>query len=198
MAVHMDCLHWVNRDSYLPQGSRGLKVGGGCEGAGWACGAWLTDCCPGTAPRCCRGVATQRNAPAAPSLPLQTHLQPLFSTPTRCSLLKPRPPQMVTKYKLGYDPVEVDPEDMVRCACCAALCCAALLFTSVLQPCSAALRPRLRLRAAAAVSRPQLRPALPRPALPPPPPRRCGWPASSRRPWPPTRCRTLWPPTTST
>ena len=26
MAVHMDCLHWVNRDSYLPQGSRGLKV----------------------------------------------------------------------------------------------------------------------------------------------------------------------------
>ena len=22
----MDCLHWVNRDSYLPQGSRGLKV----------------------------------------------------------------------------------------------------------------------------------------------------------------------------
>lgn len=24
--VHMDCLHWVNRDSYLPQGSRGLKV----------------------------------------------------------------------------------------------------------------------------------------------------------------------------
>lgn len=26
-AVHMDCLHWVNRDSYLPQGQRGLKVG---------------------------------------------------------------------------------------------------------------------------------------------------------------------------
>jgi DNA polymerase epsilon subunit 1 len=25
--VHMDCLCWVNRDSYLPQGSRGLKVG---------------------------------------------------------------------------------------------------------------------------------------------------------------------------
>jgi hypothetical protein len=25
-AVHMDCLNWVNRDSYLPQGSRGLKV----------------------------------------------------------------------------------------------------------------------------------------------------------------------------
>ena len=47
-AVHMDCLHWVNRDSYLPQGSRGLKA--------------------------------------------------------------------VTKSKLGYDPVEVDPEDMVRLA----------------------------------------------------------------------------------
>ncbi|OAA65284.1 DNA polymerase catalytic subunit a [Niveomyces insectorum RCEF 264] len=25
-AVHMDCFHWVNRDSYLPQGSRGLKA----------------------------------------------------------------------------------------------------------------------------------------------------------------------------
>lgn len=25
-AVHMDCLYWVNRDSYLPQGSRGLKA----------------------------------------------------------------------------------------------------------------------------------------------------------------------------
>ena len=25
-AVHMDCMHWVNRDSYLPQGSPGLKV----------------------------------------------------------------------------------------------------------------------------------------------------------------------------
>ncbi|EQK98651.1 DNA polymerase epsilon [Ophiocordyceps sinensis CO18] len=24
--VHMDCFHWVNRDSYLPQGSRGLKA----------------------------------------------------------------------------------------------------------------------------------------------------------------------------
>jgi hypothetical protein len=32
--VHMDCMHWVNRDSYLPQGSRGLKVGGA-----WAAGA---------------------------------------------------------------------------------------------------------------------------------------------------------------
>eukprot|EP00884_Botryococcus_braunii_P021811 jgi/Botrbrau1/8313/Bobra.0081s0002.1 len=47
-AVHMDCLHWVNRDSYLPQGSRGLKA--------------------------------------------------------------------VTKAKLGYNPVEVDPEDMLRFA----------------------------------------------------------------------------------
>lgn len=24
--AHMDCFHWVNRDSYLPQGSRGLKA----------------------------------------------------------------------------------------------------------------------------------------------------------------------------
>jgi DNA polymerase epsilon subunit 1 len=47
-STHMDCFYWVKRDSYLPQGSQGLKA--------------------------------------------------------------------VTKYKLGYDPVEVDPEDMVRYA----------------------------------------------------------------------------------
>lgn len=47
-AVHLDAFRWVKRDSYLPQGSQGLKA--------------------------------------------------------------------VTKYKLGYDPVEVDPEDMVRFA----------------------------------------------------------------------------------
>jgi DNA polymerase epsilon subunit 1 len=47
-SVHLDAFHWVQRDSYLPQGSQGLKA--------------------------------------------------------------------VTKYKLGYDPVEVDPEDMVRLA----------------------------------------------------------------------------------
>ena len=46
--VHLDAFCWVKRDSYLPQGSQGLKA--------------------------------------------------------------------VTKYKLGYDPVEVDPEDMVRYA----------------------------------------------------------------------------------
>ncbi|KAL7468775.1 hypothetical protein ACHAXS_009012 [Conticribra weissflogii] len=47
-SVHLDAFCWVKRDSYLPQGSQGLKA--------------------------------------------------------------------VTKYKLGYDPVEVDPEDMVRFA----------------------------------------------------------------------------------
>jgi DNA polymerase epsilon subunit 1 len=47
-SVHLDAFHWVQRDSYLPQGAQGLKA--------------------------------------------------------------------VTKYKLGYDPVEVDPEDMLRFA----------------------------------------------------------------------------------
>lgn len=47
-SVHMDAFCWVKRDSYLPQGSQGLKA--------------------------------------------------------------------VTRYKLGYDPVEVDPEDMVKLA----------------------------------------------------------------------------------
>ena len=46
--VHLDAFSWVQRDSYLPQGSQGLKA--------------------------------------------------------------------VTKYKLGYDPVEVDPEDMLPMA----------------------------------------------------------------------------------
>ena len=45
---HLDCFYWVKRDSYLPQGSQGLKA--------------------------------------------------------------------VTKYKLGYDPIEVDPEDMLPLA----------------------------------------------------------------------------------
>lgn len=26
--THLDAFHWVKRDSYLPQGSQGLKVGG--------------------------------------------------------------------------------------------------------------------------------------------------------------------------
>jgi DNA polymerase epsilon subunit 1 len=47
-SVHLDAFHWVQRDSYLPQGAQGLKA--------------------------------------------------------------------VTRYKLGYDPVEVDPEDMLRMA----------------------------------------------------------------------------------
>jgi DNA polymerase epsilon subunit 1 len=25
-SVHLDCMAWVNRDSYLPQGSRSLKA----------------------------------------------------------------------------------------------------------------------------------------------------------------------------
>jgi DNA polymerase epsilon subunit 1 len=44
-AIHLDCYYWVKRDSYLPQGSQGLKA--------------------------------------------------------------------VTKAKLGYDPLELDPEDML-------------------------------------------------------------------------------------
>ena len=52
---------------------------------------------------------------------------------------------MVTKYKLGYDPVEVDPEDMVRSpyclyCCTAGLHCRQLLCGTVLLPgCAAAL-----------------------------------------------------------
>lgn len=34
-AVHLDCMHWVNRDSYLPQGSRGLKVSVLGRNEGW-------------------------------------------------------------------------------------------------------------------------------------------------------------------
>lgn len=44
-AVHMDCLHWVNRDSYLPQGSRGLKVGYGGKAHGRGEGTGKTHNC---------------------------------------------------------------------------------------------------------------------------------------------------------
>lgn len=44
---HLDCLHWVNRDSYLPQGSRGLKVSS--KPAGWKPHVWLHSCWQGCA-----------------------------------------------------------------------------------------------------------------------------------------------------
>lgn len=91
MAVHMDCLHWVNRDSYLPQGSRGLKVGR-CHGGGM------------------RGSAGRLRLKSWRACTLPHHCT---STLGRCTALYCPPLQMVTKYKLGYDPVEVDPEDMV-------------------------------------------------------------------------------------
>ncbi len=52
MAVHMDCMHWVNRDSYLPQGSRGLKVRGGLP----LLLLWLNECSAAASaplPPCC-------------------------------------------------------------------------------------------------------------------------------------------------
>lgn len=60
-ATHLDCFCWVKRDSYLPQGSQGLKV------------------------------SSQYNS----------------------SILTIK---AVTVAKLGYNPIEVDPEDMTRFA----------------------------------------------------------------------------------
>ncbi|CAJ1979167.1 unnamed protein product [Sphenostylis stenocarpa] len=69
-ACHLDCFAWVKRDSYLPQGSQGLKD---------------------------LAIARNENPDAGE----------LFSA--FCSFA-------VTKAKLGYDPLEVNPEDMVRFA----------------------------------------------------------------------------------
>lgn len=95
MAVHMDCLHWVNRDSYLPQGSRGLKVGLSLLACQLLCSLDLQ-----------RGQELQ-GIPNASTLAFEI---PVPLDPSSSA------PQMVTKYKLGYDPVEVDPEDMVGAA----------------------------------------------------------------------------------
>uniref|UniRef100_A0A9I9CFW7 DNA polymerase epsilon catalytic subunit n=1 Tax=Cucumis melo TaxID=3656 RepID=A0A9I9CFW7_CUCME len=67
-ACHLDCIAWVKRDSYLPQGSHGLKV------------ILIND---------------------AMSYELGN-----ITFPERA----------VTKVKLGYNPLEVNPEDMVRFA----------------------------------------------------------------------------------
>lgn len=87
-AVHMDCLAWVNRDSYLPQGSRGLKV----------------RLMPPSLLPCVEGGASTASGRRR--------------MPRRCgvSRRRRRRAQAVTKAKLGYDPVEVDPEDMVPLA----------------------------------------------------------------------------------
>ena len=77
-AVHMDCIYWVRRDSYLPAGSHGLKVRG------------------------------QRHPKVFASATLAELTRGVSGV---CFLA-----QAVTKYKLGYDPVEIDPEDMLRFA----------------------------------------------------------------------------------
>lgn len=100
----MDCMHWVNRDSYLPQGSRGLKVRQmGQDAVSGLMHSWQTlslKLLSGVPfpPHCCHwalDLADVQPRQCARSASLCTCLQ------------------MVTKYKLGYDPVEVDPEDMV-------------------------------------------------------------------------------------
>ena len=109
--MHMDCLHWVNRDSYLPQGSRGLKVGGW---VGQQAGRQAGSACAGNGqPTCsccfCAFHARIKDAPRS-----LRHMYGMYCLTVPHVLPAS---QMVTKYKLGYDPVEVDPEDMVRRYC---------------------------------------------------------------------------------
>ncbi|XP_019095087.1 PREDICTED: DNA polymerase epsilon catalytic subunit A-like [Camelina sativa] len=75
-ACHLDCFAWVKRDSYLPQGSHGLKA--------------VTKAKLG--------------------------YDPLEVNPEDMVRFAQEKPQAVTKAKLGYDPLEVNPEDMVRFA----------------------------------------------------------------------------------
>jgi len=77
---HLDCFSWVKRDSYLPQGSQGLKV----HSVSFFSPLFFF----------CGGI----------------HIMILSGA---CLLTKC---QAVTKVKLGYDPLEVNPEDMVRFA----------------------------------------------------------------------------------
>ena len=71
--MHLDAFHWVKRDSYLPQGSQGLKA---------VTKAKLGECTPGS----------------------------------RTSCLDRTPHTSICSVFPGYDPVEIDPEDMVRFA----------------------------------------------------------------------------------
>ena len=84
-ASHLDAIYWVKRDSYLPQGSHGLKVSG-----------------VASSPVC---------APTHPPFVAWGDSASLLVL-TLCA----GPHQAVTKAKLGYDPLEIPPEDMVRMA----------------------------------------------------------------------------------
>ena len=96
-AVHMDCMHWVNRDSYLPQGSRGLKVGILFHAV-------------------LQSRSLQEGVQLGPTLRVVCPGGPVRLQHKAWCLIWHLPNQAVTKAKLGYHPVEVDPEDMMRFA----------------------------------------------------------------------------------
>lgn len=95
--VHMDCLAWVNRDSYLPQGSRGLKV---LTSARQSFSLHRNGC-----QSCCNVTSPIRD--------LQDRVKVSNSSIPKRQMAAP---QAVTRAKLGFDPIEVDPEDMLRFA----------------------------------------------------------------------------------
>lgn len=133
-AIHMDCFAWVNRDSYLPQGSRGLKVRrAGHEAAKGGEPVFVLGS------RGKRKETWMKQTSVLPLGPMSRLLAPPLPTAhslASLSLSSPDPPggndpsasaapgslsrrhstQAVTKAKLGYDPVEVPPEDMLRMA----------------------------------------------------------------------------------
>ena len=92
-AVHMDCMYWVKRDSYLPQVTcqrpPRLLIGGHPRGV------------------VKHSFGRKRVTSASIHLPLNL---------LACVVQGSHGLKSVTKEKLGYDPVEVDPEDMLRLA----------------------------------------------------------------------------------
>ena len=133
----MDCLCWVNRDSYLPQGSRGLKVRPhppcaassrdqrGAPQHAVLHSAVLSCCiCLSSTGCVCSCTDTPHVTLRMPgetacsqpgqrnSRTFQQALLPLTCGDDAHALAS----QSVTKAKLGFDPIEVDPEDMLRFA----------------------------------------------------------------------------------
>ncbi|KAM7276901.1 hypothetical protein ACFE04_018767 [Oxalis oulophora] len=87
-ACHLDCFAWVKRDSYLPQGSQGLKFNNTFFDS-----------------------LSRKKFSHTPFTFLLFDEANVF-----ISIFGVEKGKAVTKAKLGYDPVEVNPEDMVRFA----------------------------------------------------------------------------------
>lgn len=93
-SCHLDCFAWVKRDSYLPQGSQGLKV-------------------PPTLKMFCYYTS---GSTLFQAIFLEIHIIMIKFWFHVLKLPSSLNWQAVTKAKLGFDPLEVNPEDMLQFA----------------------------------------------------------------------------------